>query len=95
MKAGFVPRSLSHSPLVVSVRTGTLSLEAFVTSYICLVFLNCLIHLMRGQLAVSGYLGVQNVSDLLFDSIQGDFALKRLQLLIRELVFPILAQIAN
>ena len=33
--------------------------------------------------------------DLLFDSIQGDFILERSQLLIRELVFPILAQIAN
>ena len=44
---------------------------------------------------MSGYLGVQNMSDLLFDSIQGDFILERLQLLIRELVFPIFAQIAN
>ena len=51
--------------------------------------------MMRGQRAMSGYLGVQNVSDLLFDSIQGDFVLERLQLLICELVFPILAQIAN
>ena len=50
---------------------------------------------MRGQLAMSGYLRVQNVSDLLFDSIQGDFVLERLQLLICELVFPILAQISN
>ena len=44
---------------------------------------------------MSGYLRFQNVPDLLFDSIQGDFVLERLQLLIRELVFPILAQIAN
>ena len=64
-------------------------------SDVCLVFLNRLIHLMRGQRAVSGYLRVQNMSDLLFDSIQGDFILERLQLLVRELVFPILAQIAN
>ena len=35
------------------------------------------------------------MSDLLFDSIQGDIILERLQLLIRELVFPIFAQIAN
>ena len=35
------------------------------------------------------------MSHLLFDSIQGDFVLERLQLLIRELVFLVLAQIAN
>ena len=95
MEAGFVATSLSHSPLVISVRTGSLSLKAFVMGYIHLVFLNCLIHVIQGQLAVSGYLRVQNVSDLLFDSIQGDLILERLQLLICELVFPILAQIAN
>ena len=95
MKAWFVPRSLRHSPLVVSVRTGTLSFEAFVMSNVSLVFLNRLIHLMRGQPAMSGYLRVQDMSDLLFDSIQGDFILERLQLLICELVFPIFAQIAN
>ena len=52
-------------------------------------------HLMRGQPAMSGYFGVQDVSDLLPDSIYGDFILERLQLLFRELVFPILTQIAD
>ena len=69
MEAGFVARSLSHSPLVVSVRAGTLPLEVFVTSYVRFVLLNRLIHLMRGQPAVSGYFGVQDVLDLLPDSI--------------------------
>ena len=95
MKAGFVAGSLSHTPLVVSVRTGTLLLEAFIVGYICLVFLNHLIHLMWGQPAMSGYFRIQNMLDLLFDSISGDFILERLQLLICELVFPILAQITN
>ena len=95
MEARFVPRSLGCIPLMVSVRTGTLSLEAFAMANISLIFLDSLIHLMRGQLAMSSYLGVQNMLDLLFDSIQGDFGSERLQLLIRELVFPILAQIAN
>ena len=95
MKAGFVAESLSHNPLVVSVRTGTLSLKVFIMGYVCLVFPNHLIHLMLGQLAMSGYLRVQNMSDLLFDSIQGDLVLERLQLLICELVFPILTQITN
>ena len=92
---GFVPRILRHNPLVVGVRTGTLSLEAFVTSNVSLVFLDRLIHFMQGQPAVSGYLRVQNMSDLLFDSIEGDFILERLQLLICELVFPIFAKIAS
>ena len=95
MKTGFVPGSLRHSPLVVSMRTGTLSFEAFVMSNVGLVFLNQLIHLMQGQMAMSGYLRVQDMSELLFDSIQGDFILERLQLLICELLYPIFAQIAN
>ena len=69
MEVRFVARSLSHSPLVISVRAGTLPLKAFVVSYVSFVLLYCLIHLMRGQPAVSGYFGVQNVSDLLSDSI--------------------------
>ena len=69
MEVGFVVGGLSHSPLVVSVRAGTLPFKAFIMGYVRLVLLNCLIHLMRGQLAMPGYLGVQDVSDLLFDSI--------------------------
>ena len=69
MDAGFVAIGLRHSPLVLSVRTGTLPLEAFITGYVRFVLLNRLIHLMWGQPAVSGYFGVQNVSDLLSDSI--------------------------
>ena len=64
-------------------------------SNVSLIFLDRLIHLMRGQPAMSGYLGVQDMSDFLFDTIQRDFILERLHLLIRELVFPIFAQIAN
>ena len=69
MEVGLVAGHLSHSPLVVSVRAGTLPLEVFVMSYICFILLNCLIHLMRGQPAMSGYFGVQDMSDLLPDSI--------------------------
>ena len=95
MKVRFVARSLGHSSLVISVRAGTLPLKAFVVSYISFVFLYCLIHLMWGQLAMSGYFRVQNELDLLSDSIQRDFVLERLQLLLPELVFPILAQITD
>ena len=95
METWFIPESLWHSPLVVGVRAGTLSFEAFVVSHVGLIFLDRLIHLMRGQPTMSCYLGVQNMSDLLLDSIQGDFILERLQLFLRELVFPIFAKIAN
>ena len=95
MEMWFIPRSLWHSPLVVGVGAGTLSFKSFVASHVGLIFLDRLIHLMRGQSTMSGYLRVQNMSDLLLDSIQGDLILERLQLFIRELVFPILAKIAN
>ena len=95
MEPWFVPGSLWHSPLVVGVRAGTLSFKAFVVSHVSLIFLDRLIHLMWGQLTMSGYLRVQNMLDLLLDSIQGDFILEGLQLFIRELVFPIFAKIAN
>ena len=69
MEAMFVAGGLSHSSLVVSVRVGTLPFKVFIMGYVCLVLLNRLIHLMRGQPAVPGYLRVQDVSDLLSDSI--------------------------
>ena len=53
MEVGFVAGSLSHSPLMVSVRAGTLPLKAFIMSYVCFVLLNRLI-----QPAVPGYLRV-------------------------------------
>ena len=95
METWFIPRSLGHSPLVVGARADTLSFEAFVVSHIGLIFFDHLIHLMWGQSTMSGYLGVQYMSDLLLYSIQGDLILERLQLLICELVFPIFAKIAN
>ena len=69
MEARFIARSLSRSPLMTNVRAGTFSLEVFVVSNVGFVFLYHLVHLMRGQLAMPGYLGVQNVPDLLPDSI--------------------------
>ena len=80
---------------MISVRAGTLPLEVFVVSYVSFVLFYHLIHLIRGQPAMSGYFVVQNMLDLLSDSIQGDFVLERLQLLLCELVFPILAQITD
>ena len=78
MEARFIARSLSHSPLMTNMRAGALSLEAFVVCNIGFIPLYHLVHLMQSQLAMPGYLGVQNMLDLLPDSIQGDFILERL-----------------
>ena len=66
---GSVARSLSCSPLVTNVRAGAFPLKAFVAGNVGFVFLYHLIHLMWGQLAVPGYLRVQDMPDLLPDSI--------------------------
>ena len=58
MEMRFIARSLSCSPLVTSVRTGTFPLEAFVAGNIGFVLLYCLVHLVQGQLAMPGYLRV-------------------------------------
>ena len=69
MEARFIARSLSCSPLVTDMRAGALPFEGFVVGNVGFIPLYHLVHLMRSQLAMPGYLGVQNVSDLLPDSI--------------------------
>ena len=69
MEARFIARSLSHSPLVTNMRAGAFPLEAFVAGNVGFIFLYHLIHLVWGQLAMPGYLRVQNMPDLLPDSI--------------------------
>ena len=58
MEVRFIARSLGRSPLMTNVRTGTFPLEAFVVGNIGFVFLYHLVHLVWGQLAMPGYLGV-------------------------------------
>ena len=69
MEARFIARGLSHGPLVTNMGAGALPLEAFVAGNIGFIPLYHLVHLMQGQLAMPGYLGVQNMLDLLPDSI--------------------------
>ena len=76
MEVRSVARSLSCSPLVTTVRAGAFPLKALVVGNIGFLFLYHLIHLMWGQLVMPGYLRVQNVPDLLPDSIKGDFILE-------------------
>ena len=58
MEARFIARSLGRSPLMTNGRVGTFPLEAFVAGNVGFVFLYCLVHLVWGQLAMPGYLGV-------------------------------------
>ena len=69
MEARSITRRLSCSPQLTTLRAGAFPFEAFVAGNVGFVFLYLLIHLVWGQLTMPGYLGVQNVPDLLSDSI--------------------------
>ena len=65
-------------------------------SYVGLVPLDSLIHLLRGQLAsIFGYLRVQDVPYLFLDSVQGNLILEGLKLFVRQFILPIFAQVAH
>ena len=67
-----------------------------IMGYIGFVSFNSLIHLLRSQFAsILGYLGVQNMSYLFMDSIQGNLILEGLKLLVSQLILPILTQAAH
>ena len=82
--------------LLTGRRTGTLTLKPLIACHIGFMFLDSLIHLLRGQLAlIFSYFGVQDMSDLLFDSIQRDLILEGSELFLHELILPIFAQITH
>ena len=59
-------------------------------SYIGLIPLGGLIHLLRGQLtSIFGYLRVQDMPYLFLDSIQGNLILEGLKLFVRQFILPI------
>ena len=65
-------------------------------SYIGLIPLDSLIHLLRGQLAsIFGYLRVQDVSYLFLDSVQGNLILEGLKLFVCQFILPIFTQVAH
>ena len=91
-----VTRGMTSSPLLIGRRTGTLPFQPLIACHIGLIFLDHLIHLLRGQLAlIFSYFGVQDMSNLLFNSIQRNLILEGSKLFLHELILPILAQIVH
>ena len=91
-----VIQGVASGLLLTGGRTGTLTFQPLIACHICLIFLDGLIHLLRGQLAsIFGYLRVQDMSNLLLDPIQGNLILEGLELFLREFILPILAQITQ
>ena len=77
-------------------RAGTLVFEPLVMSYIGLIPLGSLLHLLRGQLtSILGYLRVQNVPYLFLDSVQGNLILEGLKLSVHQFILPIFAQVIH
>ena len=77
-------------------RTGTFTLKPLIMGYIGFISFNSLVHLLRSQVAsILGYLGVQNMSYLFMDSIQGNLVLEGLKLHICQLILPIISQVAH
>ena len=91
-----VTRDVASGLLLTGGQTGTLTLQPLIMCHLCLISLDGLIHLLRGQLAsIFGYLRIQDMSNLLLDPIQGNLILEGLELFLHEFVLPILAQITH
>ena len=96
MKSWLVTRGMASGLWLTGRQTGTFAFKPLITSYIGFISFNSLIHLLRSQFAsILGYLRVQNMSYLFMDSIQGNLILEGLELLICQLILPILTQVAH
>ena len=96
MEPRLVTRGVASGLLLTGGRTGTLSFKPLVACHVCLIFLDGLVHLLRGQLApIFGDLGVQDMSNLLLNPIQGNLILEGLELFLHEFILPIFAQITH
>ena len=83
-------------PWLTGGRTGTFTFEPLIMGYVGFVSFNSLIHLLRSQVAsILGYLGVQNMSYLFMDSVQGNLILEGLKLYVCQLGLPIITQVAH
>ena len=96
MEPRLVTQGVICGPLLIGRRTGTLTLKPLIACHIGFIFLDSLIYLLSGQLAlIFSYFGVQDMSDLLFDSIQRNLILEGPELFLHELILPIFAQITH
>ena len=96
MKPRLVTRGVASDLPLTGRRTGTLTFKPLITCHIGLIFLDCLIHLLRGQLAlVFGHFRVQDMPNLLFNPIQRNLILEELELCLHEFTLPVFAQITH
>ena len=96
MKSWLVTQGVASSLQLTGGQAGTLTFEPLIMSYISLVPLDSLIHLLRGQLAsIFGNLRVQDVPYLFLDSIQGNLILEGLKLFVCQLILPIFVQVTH
>ena len=96
MKSRLVTRGVARGLWLTGRRAGTFTFEPLITGYIGFVSFDSLIHLLKSQFAsIFGYFGVQYVSNLFMDSVQGNLILEGLKLLICQLILPIFTQVAH
>ena len=96
MESRLVTQGVASGLWLTGRRAGSLAFEPLIMSYIGLIPLDSLIHLLRGQLAsIFGYLRVQDVPYLFLDSVQGNLILEGLKLFVRQFILSIFAQVAH
>ena len=95
MKPRLVTRGTTSRLLLSGRRARAFTFKPFITGYIGFVFLDCLVHLLRGQPTTSSDFGVKDMPYLLVHSIQRNLILERPELITSELIFPIFTQITH
>ena len=96
MESRLVTQGVASGLRLTGRQAGTLAFKPLIMSYIGLVPLDSLIHLLRGQLtSIFGYLRVQNMPYLFLDSIQGNLILEGLKLFVRQFILSIFAQVTH
>ena len=96
MESRLVTQGMASGLQLTGGQAGTLAFEPLIMSYIGLIPLDGLIHLLRGQLtSIFGYLRVQDVPYLFLDSIQGNLILEGLKLFVRQFILPIFVQVTH
>ena len=96
MESQLVTQGVASGLRLTGGQAGTLAFKPLIMSYIGIVPLDNLIHLLRDQLAsIFGYLRVQDVSYLFLDSVQGNLILEGLKLFVHQFILPIFAQVTH
>ena len=96
VKSRLVPRGLAGSLLLTYWGTRALPVQSLISGHISLIPFYSLVHLLGRKGAISfSHFRVQHMFDLFLHPIQRDLILQSPELAFRELIFPILGQIAH